>query len=179
MVGLIFFKIVHHCWWLLVHQEKNTWDICSKQATSAPLLLEFQTCKSSEGKIGGCIKVKIFLLWPLLLEILGNARNLFSPSVMPLLMPLNLLCPFQTGPGAVQLRANPEAACHVAALLLETCECRQTEKTVTLKIWYSSFHSEAESVSTMQFSFPCEITGHIPFSVVLCWKFPNGINNVS
>ena len=33
---------------------------------------------------------------------------------------------------------------------------------------------EAESVSTMQFSFPCEITGHIPFSVV-----PNGINNVS
>ena len=52
---------------------------------------------------------------------------------MPLLMPLNLLCPFQTGPGAVQLRANPEAACHVAALLIETCECRRTEKTVTLK----------------------------------------------
>ena len=58
MVGLIFFKIVHHCWWLLVHQEKNTWDICSKQATSAPLLLEFQTCKSSEVKIGGSSKEK-------------------------------------------------------------------------------------------------------------------------
>ena len=60
MVGLIFFKIVHHCWWLLVHQEKNTWDICSKQATSAPLLLEFQTFKSSEVKIGGYSKEKKF-----------------------------------------------------------------------------------------------------------------------
>ena len=60
MVGLIFFKIVHHCWWLLVHQEKNTWDICSKQATSAPLLLEFQTFKSSEVKIGGYSKEKNF-----------------------------------------------------------------------------------------------------------------------
>ena len=41
---------------------------------------------------------------------------------MPLLMPLNLLCPFQTGPGAVQLRANPEAGCHVGFLLSEAVE---------------------------------------------------------
>ena len=42
------------------HQEKKTRDIGSKQASSAPLLLEFQTFKSSEVKIGGYSKEKNF-----------------------------------------------------------------------------------------------------------------------
>ena len=41
-------------------RKKNTRDIGSKQASSAPLLLEFQTFKSSEVKIGGYSKEKNF-----------------------------------------------------------------------------------------------------------------------
>ena len=53
-------------------------------------------------------------------------------------MQINLLFPFQTGPGAVCLRANPEAAGHVVALLLEAGKGQFAEKSVTLERFGSS-----------------------------------------
>ena len=54
------------------------------------------------------------------------------------LMQINLLFPFQTGPGAVCLRANPEAAGHVVALLLEAGKGQFAEKSFTLERFGSS-----------------------------------------
>ena len=48
-------------------------------------------------------------------------------------MQINLLLPFQTSPEAVWLRANPEAAGHVVALLFEAGKGQFAEESVTLE----------------------------------------------
>ena len=71
-------------------------------------------------------------------EILGNARGLLTPSSVILLMQINLLFPFQTGPAAVHFRAHPEAAGHVIPLLLEAGKGQFAVESVTLKRFGSS-----------------------------------------
>ena len=64
------------------HQEKKYkgYSFKTSQVSTIALLLEFQTFKSSEVKIGGCsIKKKVdLLLWPLLLEF-SNIQIKFPP----------------------------------------------------------------------------------------------------
>ena len=52
---------------------------------------------------------------------------------MTLLMQFNLLLPFQTSPCATWLRANPKAAGHVGALLMEACEGHLAEEPLAFK----------------------------------------------